>query len=59
MEASAQPAAYERGGEAPAPGALGRLAGGFIEPVRSLLEEAGSMAAFAATAFAEMRGVFR
>jgi phospholipid/cholesterol/gamma-HCH transport system permease protein len=59
MEASAQPAAYERGGEAAEPGALGRLTRGFVDPVRSALEEAGSMAAFAANAFVEMRGVFR
>lgn len=59
MEASAQPAAYQRSGEPQPPGSLRRLANGFTEPVRSALTEAGEMAGFAATAFMEMRGVFR
>jgi phospholipid/cholesterol/gamma-HCH transport system permease protein len=59
VEASAQPAAYQRSGEPQPPGSLRRLANGFTEPVRSALTEAGEMAGFAATAFMEMRGVFR
>lgn len=59
MEASAQPAAYQRSDEPQPPGSLRRLANGFTEPVRSALTEAGEMAGFAATAFMEMRGVFR
>jgi phospholipid/cholesterol/gamma-HCH transport system permease protein len=59
MEASAQPAAYQRG-QGPAPVApLSRLARGFVDPVRSLLEEAGRMAGFGLSAFIEMRGVLR
>ena len=59
MEASAQPAGYQRGDEPQAPGALTRVANGFAEPVRSGLREAGDMAGFAASAFLEMRGVLR
>jgi phospholipid/cholesterol/gamma-HCH transport system permease protein len=60
VEASAQPAAYQRGsGEPSPPGALRRLTNGFVEPVRSSLEEAGAIASFAVNAFVEMRGVFR
>jgi phospholipid/cholesterol/gamma-HCH transport system permease protein len=59
MEASAQPAGYQRGDEPQAPGALTRLVNGFTEPVRSGLREAGDMAGFAAGAFLEMRGVLR
>jgi len=59
VEASAQPAAYQRSDEPQPPGSLRRLANGFTEPVRSALTEAGEMAGFAATAFMEMRGVFR
>jgi phospholipid/cholesterol/gamma-HCH transport system permease protein len=55
MEASAQPAGYSR--TAPSPGS--RLVRGFSDPVRNGLEEAGSMASFAASAFIEVRGVFR
>ena len=59
MEASAQPAAYQRDGEPQPPGSLTRLVNGFAEPVRSGLREAGDMAGFAASAFLEMRGVLR
>ena len=59
MEASAQPAAYQRSGEAQPPGPLTRLVNGFVEPVRSGLTEAGAIAGFAATAFLELRGVLR
>jgi phospholipid/cholesterol/gamma-HCH transport system permease protein len=59
VEASAQPAAYQRSGEASPPGPLTRLVNGFVEPVRSGLTEAGEMAGFAASAFLEMRGVLR
>jgi phospholipid/cholesterol/gamma-HCH transport system permease protein len=59
MEASAQPAAYERR-QGPAPVApLSGLARGFVDPVRSFLEEAGRMAGFGLSAFIEMRGVLR
>jgi phospholipid/cholesterol/gamma-HCH transport system permease protein len=59
VEASAQPAAYDRpaGRAQPTPGR--RLVNGFVEPVRGALEEAGQMAGFAASAFVEIRGVFR
>ena len=56
MEASAHPAAYRRG---QAPTAAGRLAKGFVDPVRSWVEEAGRISGFGITAFAEMRGVLR
>jgi phospholipid/cholesterol/gamma-HCH transport system permease protein len=59
VEASAQPAAYERAVEPKSPGPLARLANGFAEPVRSSLTEAGEMAGFAANAFVELRGVLR
>jgi phospholipid/cholesterol/gamma-HCH transport system permease protein len=59
VEASAQPAAYQRNGEAQPPGPLTRLVNGFVEPVRSGLTEAGAIAGFAATAFLELRGVLR
>jgi phospholipid/cholesterol/gamma-HCH transport system permease protein len=59
VEASAQPAAYQRSEEPPPPGSLTRLVNGFVEPVRSGLTEAGEMAGFAASAFLEMRGVLR
>jgi phospholipid/cholesterol/gamma-HCH transport system permease protein len=59
VEASAQPAAYERAIESKSPGPLARLANGFADPVRSSLTEAGEMAGFAANAFVEMRGVLR
>ena len=56
MEASAQPAGYQRPNE---PSVGGRVINGFVEPVRGALEEAGNMAAFGASAFVEIRGVFR
>jgi phospholipid/cholesterol/gamma-HCH transport system permease protein len=59
VEASAQPAAYQRSDEPQPPGPLTRLVNGFVEPVRSGLTEAGAMAGFAATAFLELRGVLR
>jgi phospholipid/cholesterol/gamma-HCH transport system permease protein len=59
VEASAQPAAYQRSEEAQPPGPLTRLVNGFVEPVRSGLTEAGAIAGFAATAFLELRGVLR
>ena len=59
MEASAQPAPYQRSGEPAPAGALTRLVNGFVEPVRSGLTEAGEMAGFAASAFLELRGVVR
>jgi phospholipid/cholesterol/gamma-HCH transport system permease protein len=59
VEASAQPAAYRRGGQPRGPSPLGRLANGFADPVRSLLEEAGRIAGFGLRAFGEMRGVLR
>jgi phospholipid/cholesterol/gamma-HCH transport system permease protein len=59
MEASAQPAGYQRDGEPQPPGPLTRLFNGFAEPVRAGLTEAGDMAGFAASAFLEMRGVLR
>src|ERR1700730_1956472 len=59
MEASAQPAAYRRG-EPPRPTSLlGRLANGFVDPVRSSLEEAGRIAGFGVGAITGMRGTFR
>src|SRR3984893_1062748 len=59
MEASAQPAAYRRG-EPPRPRALlGRLANGFVDPVRSSLEEAGRIAGFGAGAITGIRGTLR
>lgn len=54
MEASAQPAAYQRG-----PTPVSRIARGFLDPVRSSLEEAGRIAGFGVSAFVEMRGVLR
>jgi phospholipid/cholesterol/gamma-HCH transport system permease protein len=59
MEASAQPAAYRRGEKPRRASLLGRLANGFVDPVRSSLEEAGRIASFGIRAFAEMRGVLR
>jgi phospholipid/cholesterol/gamma-HCH transport system permease protein len=63
MEASAQPAAYRRPPAQPAappqPSAGERLVRGFVDPVRGMLEEAGAMAGFAASAIVEIRGVFR
>jgi phospholipid/cholesterol/gamma-HCH transport system permease protein len=59
MEASAQPAAYRRGEPSRRASLLGRLANGFVDPVRSSLEEAGRIAGFGLRAFAEMRGVLR
>jgi phospholipid/cholesterol/gamma-HCH transport system permease protein len=59
MEASAQPAAYERGSEPKGPNPAQRLAHGLADPVRNSLEEAGRIAGFAASAFIEIRGVFR
>jgi len=56
VEASAQPAGYQRPNE---PSVGGRVINGFVEPVRGALEEAGNMAAFGASAFVEIRGVFR
>jgi phospholipid/cholesterol/gamma-HCH transport system permease protein len=59
MEAHAQPTAYRRG-DAPTPvSAPARLARGFVDPIRSALEEAGRIAGFGVSAFAEMRGVVR
>jgi phospholipid/cholesterol/gamma-HCH transport system permease protein len=59
VEASAQPAAYQRSETPQPPGSLTRLVNGFVEPVRSGLTEAGAIAGFAASAFLEMRGVLR
>jgi phospholipid/cholesterol/gamma-HCH transport system permease protein len=59
MESSPQPAGYERGISSGAPSPLARLAGGFAQPVRGSLEEAGRIAGFGLTAFAELRGVLR
>jgi phospholipid/cholesterol/gamma-HCH transport system permease protein len=59
MESSAQPAAYRRGEAPPPTTLLDRLAKGFVDPVRSWLEEAGQISGFGVTAFAEMRGVLR
>jgi phospholipid/cholesterol/gamma-HCH transport system permease protein len=59
VEASAQPAAYQRSEEPQLPGPVTRLVNGFVEPVRSGLREAGEMSGFAASAFLEMRGVLR
>jgi phospholipid/cholesterol/gamma-HCH transport system permease protein len=59
MEASAQPAAYRRGGTSGGPSPAGRLARGFVDPVRHMLEEAGRLSGFGLTSFTEMRGVFR
>src|ERR1700726_1175379 len=59
MEASPQPASYRRGEAASAPSPLGRLARGFADPVRNTLQEAGRISGFAASAFIEVRGVFR
>lgn len=59
MEASAQPAAYSRGAARSPRSPLQRVGRGFVDPVRSTLEEAGRIAGFGVTAFVEMRGVFR
>jgi phospholipid/cholesterol/gamma-HCH transport system permease protein len=59
MEASAQPAAYQRGGEPKGPNPAARLVRGLADPVRSSLEEAGQIAGFAASSFIEIRGVLR
>jgi phospholipid/cholesterol/gamma-HCH transport system permease protein len=59
MEASAQPAAYRRSSQPQTPAPLGRLASGFVDPVRHSLEEAGRIAGFGLTAIVEIRGVFR
>jgi phospholipid/cholesterol/gamma-HCH transport system permease protein len=59
MEAKAQPAAYRRGEEPRSSSLLGRLANGFVDPVRSSLEEAGRIAGFAVVAITGMRGVLR
>ncbi len=59
MEASAQPAAYRRGEQRRPPAFLGRLANGFVDPVRSLLEESGRIAGFGLTAIREILGTFR
>ena len=56
MEASAQRVPYQRRGAAPVGG---RIAKGFVDPVRSFLTEAGEMANFGGRAFLELRGVFR
>jgi phospholipid/cholesterol/gamma-HCH transport system permease protein len=59
MEASAQPAAYRRRSQSRQPAPVRRLTSGFVDPVRSWLEEAGRIAGFGLTAIVEIRGVFR
>jgi phospholipid/cholesterol/gamma-HCH transport system permease protein len=59
VEATAQPAAYRRGEEPRRDSLLGRLAHGFVDPVRSSLEEAGRIAGFGLSAIVELRGVLR
>lgn len=59
MEATAQPTGYRRGELGEAQSIPQRIAHGFVDPVRNVLEEAGRMSSFGLTAFAEMRGVFR
>jgi phospholipid/cholesterol/gamma-HCH transport system permease protein len=59
VEASAQPAAYRRGEGPRRASLLGRLASGFVDPVRSSLEEAGRIAGFGLGAIIELRGVLR
>ena len=59
MEATPQPAGYARGVSSSGRSPLARLASGFVQPVRGSLEEAGRIAAFGLTAFAELRGVLR
>jgi phospholipid/cholesterol/gamma-HCH transport system permease protein len=59
MEASANPAGYRRGKLPQAPSLVGRLARGFVDPVRHTVEEAGRISGFGFTTFAELRGVFR
>jgi phospholipid/cholesterol/gamma-HCH transport system permease protein len=56
MEASTQRLPYQRRGGAPVGG---RIAKGFVEPLRGAMIEAGQMAAFGGRAFLELRGVFR
>jgi phospholipid/cholesterol/gamma-HCH transport system permease protein len=60
VEASAHTQPYRRASEqAPPPNALARLTRGFSDPVRSLLTEAGEMAAFGARAFIEIPAAMR
>jgi len=60
VEASAHTPPYRRASEqAPPPNALARLTRGFSDPVRSLLTEAGEMAAFGARAFIEIPAAMR
>jgi phospholipid/cholesterol/gamma-HCH transport system permease protein len=59
VEASAHPAAYRRGEGPRRASLLGRLASGFVDPVRSSLEEAGRIAGFGLGAIIELRGVLR
>jgi phospholipid/cholesterol/gamma-HCH transport system permease protein len=61
MEASAHREPYRRTGQGAtsSPTGLDRVARGFAEPVRSLLSEAGDIAAFAVRAFAEIPGSLR
>jgi phospholipid/cholesterol/gamma-HCH transport system permease protein len=59
MQSSAQPAAYRRGEAPRRDSLLRRLANGFVDPVRSSLEEAGRIAGFGVSSITEMRGVLR
>jgi phospholipid/cholesterol/gamma-HCH transport system permease protein len=58
MEASTHTQPYRRPART-APGGLDRIGRGFVEPVRSLLSEAGEIAAFAGRAFIELPGSLR
>ena len=59
MESSAQPVGYRRGVEPKGPNPFSRLGHGFADPIRNGLQEAGRIAGFGVSSFAEMRGVFR
>ena len=59
MESSAQPVGYRRGVEPSGPNPARRVVNGFVDPVRGGLQEAGRIAGFGVSSFAEMRGVFR
>src|SRR4051812_20590528 len=58
MEASTQRQPYRRAARN-GPRAAERVGRGFVEPVRSMLTEAGEIAAFAGRAFVELPGSLR
>ncbi|WP_026909858.1 MlaE family ABC transporter permease [Patulibacter minatonensis] len=61
MEAGNSPAPYQPAGAGRkgTPTGLERFAGGFVDPVRNILVEAGQIGAFAGRSFLELRGTLR